>query len=171
MTRSLLQLIILFSFSASSTPVHFQHISPHFFRSYCDQSTIRKDQAVHGQKNGITYRSLGLTTCFLSLSMRSCIIHQHCSIAERDLALLLHTFLWLCNLHGNTMGSVKTSSKTAFQLFLKLLCWRNLFIGGDEAVGSFRTEDTDITINAQSSNVGLKYPQVPVYFWILLTGG
>jgi len=44
------------------------------------------------------------------------------------------------------MGVVKTSSKLAFQLFLQHLCWRDLFVGGDETVRSYRTEDTDITI-------------------------
>lgn len=46
----------------------------------------------------------------------------------------------------STTGFVKASSEIAFQLFLQHLCWRNLFMGGDEGVRGFRTEDTDINI-------------------------
>lgn len=80
--------------------------------------------------------------------MRSCIIHHDCSIAEEDPAILPHSVLQFCNLHGNKMGLVKTSSEIAFHLFLQHQSWRNHSIRGDESVRSFRTGDVDITTYA-----------------------
>lgn len=41
---------MLTSFSASSIFMHFYHISPDFFRSYCGESTIRADEAAADQQ-------------------------------------------------------------------------------------------------------------------------
>lgn len=92
----------------------------------------------------ITYSGLGVTTSFLSLFMRSCIIHHDCSISERDTDILLHSLLQFHNLHGNKMRFVKTSSEIAFHMYLQHLSWRNHSIGGDKATRSFRTGNADI---------------------------
>lgn len=43
-------------------------------------------------------------------------------------------------------------------------------MGGDETVRSFRTGDTDITIQVQNPAVVLKYPDILLYFLILVLG-
>lgn len=162
MTISLFQLILL-KFSNVDLSLSIKHICafPSYFTRFFQKLlwwiNYENRWGSRWPTTITPYRGLGVATRFLSLYMRSCIIHHDCSIAERDPAIFLHFFLQFCNLHGNKMGLLETSSETTFHLVLQHLSWRNHSFGGDEPVRSFRTGDADITTYAQSLTVELKY--------------